>query len=58
MNCFSSGAVVRTGGSQSCIDGAPSVKYSSGIFTLLWSAFYGTYWSWCFGIHTDKAYGY
>ena len=28
MNCFSSGAVVRTGGSQSCIDGAPSVKYS------------------------------
>ena len=29
MNCFSSGAVVRTGGSQSCIDGAPSVKYSA-----------------------------
>ena len=28
MNCFLSGAIVRTGGSQSCIGGAPSVKYS------------------------------
>ena len=28
MNCFLSGAIVRIGGSQSCIDGAPSAKYS------------------------------
>lgn len=28
MNCLSSGAIVRTGGSQPCIGGAPSAKYS------------------------------
>ena len=28
MNCFLSGAIVRTGGSQPCIGGAPSAKYS------------------------------
>ena len=28
MNCISSGAIVRTGGSQPCIGGAPSAKYS------------------------------
>ena len=28
MNCFLSGAIVRTGGSQPCIGGAPSVKYA------------------------------
>ena len=32
MNCFSSGAIVRIGGSQSCIDGAPSAKYSLEVF--------------------------
>jgi len=29
VNCFSSGAIVRIGGSQLCIGGAPSAKYSS-----------------------------
>ena len=29
MNRFSSGAIVRTGGSQPCIGGAPNVKYSA-----------------------------
>ena len=28
MNCLLSGAIVRTGGSQPCIGGAPSAKYS------------------------------
>jgi len=28
VNCISSGAIVRTGGSQPCIGGAPNVKYS------------------------------
>ena len=28
MNCFSSGTIVCTGGSQPCISGTPSVKYS------------------------------
>jgi len=29
VNCISSGAIVRTGGSQPCIGGAPSAKYST-----------------------------